>query len=153
MRCPSCDSTSVKALPMVYASGTSTSRSSTTWITSKGRLGGSSRSGTRQSKLAEAASPPVGPSLVLGFIGMSLVVLLSWVAISKLIPSVTRAIPGQQQAAAFQKVAPLAYLVMPIVIFLIWIIRHRRKRRRFVTSRAVWESSWLCTRCGAVWMP
>jgi hypothetical protein len=153
MRCPSCDSTGVKALPMVYASGTSTSRSSTTWITSKGRLGGSTRSGTRQSKLAEAASPPVGPSLVLGFIGMALLVLFSWLAISKLIPLIIRAIPSPQQAASFQKLAPLAYLAVPAVIFLIWVVRHRRKKRWYAVRRTAWESSWLCTKCGAVWMP
>jgi hypothetical protein len=94
----------------------------------------------------------MGPSLVLGFIGMILVVLLAWVAILKLIPPVTSVLPHPQQAA-FQKFAPLAYLVVPLVIFLVWVMRHRGKKKRYNANRVVWENSWLCTKCGTVWMP
>ena len=127
-RCPHCDSTNTKTLPMIYASGSSTSRSSSIWITSKGRIGTRAGSGSRQTRLA-AAAPPRKPSLILGFIGMVLVVIISWIVIANLIPPVAHAIPNPRQAAAFQKFSPLLMLAVPVLIFLIWVIRHRMKKK------------------------
>lgn len=151
-RCPQCDSTNTKMLPMIYGSGTSTSKSSSIWITSKGRLGSSSRSGSRQTKLAAAAAPPRAPSVVLGFIGMVLVVILSWIVISNLIPVIARLIPNAQQASAFQKFSPLLLIVAPIIIFFGWMIRHRKKKKNYLPHLAVWEQTWACLKCGATWL-
>lgn len=151
-RCPQCDSTSTKTFPMVYASGTSTSKSSSFWVTSKGRIGSRSGRGTRQSKLAEATSPPRRPSVVLGFIGM---VLVEWILLSiasRLLPSIIRLIPNPRQALLVQKLSPLIILGLGVLIFLIWVVRHRMKKRRFLRNALVWERTWLCQRCGATWI-
>ena len=152
MNCPSCGSTNTKRLSLVYASGTSTSRSSSFWITSKGRLGTRSGRGTRQSKLAEAASPPRGPSLILGFIGMVIVACALGYILSALIPVIVANIPSPQQAAAFRRYSPLIIPTATLVVFLIWVVRHRMKRRRYARRIAAWELSWLCQKCGSMWV-
>lgn len=151
-RCPHCDSTNTKTLSMIYGSGSSTSRSSSIWITSKGRIGTRAGSGSRQTRLAAAAAPPRKPSLILGFIGMVLVVIISWIAIANLIPPVARAIPNPQQAAAFQKFSPLLMLIFPVLIFFIWVIRHRMKKKRYLPRLAAWNETWACLKCGATWI-
>ena len=151
-RCPQCDSTNTKTLPMIYGAGTSTSKSSSIWITSKGRLGSSARSGSRQSKLAASASPPRAPSVVLGFIGMVLVVVLSWIVINNFIPVTARLMPSAQQAASFQKFAPVSFLIAPILIFFGWVFRHRRKKRNYLPRLAEWEQTWACLKCGTTWL-
>ena len=151
-RCPHCDSTNTKTLPMIYGSGSSTSRSSSIWITSKGRIGTRMSGGSRQTRLASAAAPPRKPSLVLGFIGMILIVIIAWVIIANLLPAITRAIPNPQQAAAFQKFSPLLMLVAPVLIFFIWVIRHRMKKKRYLPRLAAWQQTWACLGCGTTWI-
>lgn len=151
-RCPRCDSTSTKTLPMIYASGSSNSRSSSFWITSKGRIGTRAGRGSRQTRLAAAAAPPRKPSLILGFIGMILVVIISWIVVANLIPPITHAIHNPRQAAAFQKFSPLLMLALPILIFFIWVIRHRLKKRRYLPRLTAWNETWACLKCGATWI-
>jgi hypothetical protein len=137
---------------MIYASGSSTSRSSSIWITSKGRIGTRAGSGSRQTRLAAAAAPPRKPSLILGFIGMVLVVIISWIVVANLIPPIAHAIPNPRQAATFQKFSPLLMLALPILIFFIWVIRHRMKKKRYLPRLAAWNETWACLKCGATWI-
>jgi len=146
-RCPHCRSTSTKTLPMIYGSGSSTS--SSTWVTSRGRVG--SRSGSRQTRLATAAAPPRAPSIILGFLGMLLVVIIVWVVMANLVAPVARLIPDAHQAAVFQKFSPLLMLTIPVIIFLVWILRHRKKKGRYLPLMAAWEQTWMCQKCGTTW--
>jgi hypothetical protein len=146
-RCPHCSSTSTKTLPMIYGAGSSTS--SSIWVTSRGRLG--SRSGSRQTRLASAASPPRAPSAVLGFIGMMLVVVIVWIILANLIAPIARLIPDPNLATLFQKFSPLLMLALPAIIFLGWVLRHRAKKRRYLPRMAAWEQTWMCQKCGATW--
>jgi hypothetical protein len=112
-RCPHCNSTSTKTLPMIYGSGSRTS--SSLWVTSRERIG--SRGSSSQTRLAAAASPPRAPSIVLGFIGMLIVSVIAWILLANLIAPVARLIPNARQAAAFQTLAPLFVLGLVVVIF------------------------------------
>lgn len=146
-RCPHCNSTSTKTLPMIYGSGSSTS--SSIWVTSRGRVG--SRSGSRQTRLAAVAAPPRSPSVVLGFVGMILVVVVTWLVLANLIAPIARLIPDARQAATFQRLSPLLMLTIPVFVFFVWILRHRAKKRRHVPRLAAWEQTWMCQKCGATW--
>lgn len=147
-RCPHCNSTSTKTLPMIYGSGSRTS--SSLWVTSRGRIG--SRGGSSQTRLAAAASPPRAPSIVLGFIGMLIVSVIVWILLANLIAPVARLIPNARQAAAFQTLAPLFMLGVAVVIFFGWLIRHRGKKKRYLPRLASWQQTWMCQKCGATWM-
>ena len=146
-RCPHCNSTSTKTLPMIYGSGSSTS--SSMWVTSRGRVG--SRSGSRQTRLAASAAPPRAPSVILGFIGMLIVSGIVWIVLANLIAPVAKLIPNATQAAAFQKLAPVLMLGVIVVIFFGWIIRHRGKKKRYMPRLAAWEQTWMCQKCGSTW--
>jgi ABC-type xylose transport system permease subunit len=146
-RCPHCNSTSTKTLPMIYGSGSSTS--SSMWVTSRGRVG--SRSGSRQTRLAASAAPPRAPSIVLGLVGMLIVSGIVWIVLANLIGPLAKLIPNATQAAAFSKLAPLLMLCVMVVIFFGWIVRHRGKRRRYLPRLAAWEQTWMCQKCGATW--
>jgi ABC-type xylose transport system permease subunit len=147
-RCPHCNSTSTKTLPMIYSSGSSTS--SSMWVTSRGRVG--SRSGSRQTRLAAAAAPPRAPSIVLGFIGMLIVSGIVWIVLANLIAPVARLIPNARQASLFQTLSPLFMLGVVVIIFFGWIIRHRAKKKRYIPRRATWEQTWMCQKCGTTWV-
>jgi hypothetical protein len=146
-RCPSCNSSSTKTLPMIYGSGSSTS--SSFWITSRGRVG--SRGGSRQTRLAAAVAPPRAPSVVLGFIGMLIVSAIVWIVLANLVAPASKLIPNARQAALFQTFAPLFMLGVVVVIFLGWIVRHRSKKKRYLPRLAAWERTWMCQKCGTTW--
>jgi ABC-type xylose transport system permease subunit len=133
---------------MIYGSGSSTS--SSMWVTSRGRVG--SRSGSRQTRLAAAAAPPRAPSIILGFIGMLIVSGVVCIVFANLIAPVARLIPNSRQATAFQTLAPLLMLGVVVIIFFGWLIRHRKKKKRFLPKLATWEQTWMCQKCGATWM-
>lgn len=147
-RCPHCNSTSTKTLPMIYGSGSSTS--SSIWITSRGRLG--SRSGSHQTRLAQAAAPPRAPSVILGLIGMLIVSGIVWIVLANLIAPVAKLIPDSRQASTFTTLAPLLMLGVMVIIFFGWTFRHRSKKKRYLPKLASWEQTWMCQKCGATWM-
>lgn len=147
-RCPHCNSTSTKTLPMIYGSGSRTS--SSLWVTSRGRIG--SRGGSSQTRLAAAASAPRATSVVLGFLGMLLLSGIVWFLLANLIALVVRFIPSPRQAEAFQKLSPLIMLSVLVVIFFGWVIRHRTKKKRYLARLATWEQTWMCQKCGTTWM-
>jgi ABC-type xylose transport system permease subunit len=147
-RCPHCNSTSAKTLPMIYGSGSSTS--SSMWVTSRGRIG--SRSGSRQTRLATVAAPPRAPSIVLGFIGMLIVSGIVWIVLANLITPIARLIPNLRQASLFQALSPVFILGVVFIILLAWILRHRAKKRRYLPRLATWEQTWMCQKCGTTWM-
>jgi len=147
-RCPSCNSSSTKTLPMIYGSGSSTS--SSIWVTSRGRVG--TRGGSRQTRLAAAAAPPRAPSLVLGFHGMLAVSAVVWILLANLIAPIAHAIPNTKQASLFQTVAPPLMLGVIVIIFLGWVLRHRAKKKRYLPRFAAWEQTWMCQKCGTTWM-
>jgi ABC-type xylose transport system permease subunit len=146
-RCPSCNSTSTKTLPMIYGSGSSTS--SSIWVTSRGRVG--TRGGSRQTRLAASAAPPRAPSIILGFLGMLTVSGIVWIVLANLIAPVAKLIPNAKQGSLFQTMSPLLLLAVVVVIFFIWVLRHRAKKKRYLPRLAAWEQTWMCQKCGTTW--
>jgi len=88
---------------------------------------------------------------LLGCIGTLAVSGIVWIVLANLIAPVAKLIPNTTQAAAFEKLAPVAMLGVIVVIFFSWIIRHRGKKKRYLPRLAAWEQTWMCQKCGATW--
>lgn len=150
MRCPRCDSTNAKTLPMIYGSGSSKLRLSSIWITGKGRVATRFTGGSRQTRTAEAAAPPRAPSVILGFFGMVFLAVIACVVIAKVITSTSISAVDREQMAAL---TPYAMFSASIVIFFTWVFRHRGKKKQYLRRLGSWEQAWCCLRCGNTWIP
>lgn len=150
-RCPHCDSTNTKTLPMIYGAGSSTSKRSSFWLTSKGRIGTSSGRGSRQTKLAEAAAPPRSPSLLLGCLGMFLVFILFIFAIGMFGGAIERSLPKGQPLETWLKLKPLIPLSVGVLILVVGLIRYAAKKKRHAPLLTQWQNTWACLKCGATW--
>lgn len=147
-RCPHCGSTNTKTFPMIYGAGSTISKRSSFWITSKWRIGASSVRSSKQSNLAKAAAPPRPPSLLLGCLGMFLIFILLIFAIGIVGGAVERSLPKGQPLETWLRLKPLIPLSVGALILAIGLIRYWAKRKRHAPRLAEWQSTWACMKCG-----
>jgi len=140
-----------KTLPMIYGAGSSTSKSSSFWITSKGRIGAGSGRGSRQSHLAKAAAPPRPPSFLLGCIGMFLVFILFILAIGMAGGAVERSLPKGPPLETWLRLKPFIPISLGALILIVGLIRYWAKRKRHAPRLAEWQRTWACLKCGTTW--
>src|SRR6266849_9278069 len=145
MNCPSCGSTKMKTLPVVYGTGTTSRR-----YTSFSRRSVRSGSGTRQTKLAAAASPPGAPSLLLNLAAMFVVFLIANFGVGKIAPFAVSSLHGQA-LQVWSRVNPFLSLALAGILFVIGLLLYSSKRKKHAARMADWENTWMCLQCGGLW--
>ena len=149
--CPTCGSENTQRLSTVYMSGVSRFSAVTSgfgWA--GGPAGGSGRTeGTSQTQLSLFTSPPTKRSYwpCVGLIAVS--PLLSALAAEGI-----RRISGRAQLTfRFEDLATGSFFVLAVVAFLLLMKAFRYNRRTLPMLLLRWNMSFICSRCGQVFIP
>jgi hypothetical protein len=135
----------MKTLPVVYGTGTSSRR-----YTSFSRHSVRSGSGTRQTKLAAAASPPRAPSLLLNLALVFIVFLIINAAVRKITPFAVSSLHGQA-LQIWSLINPFLSLALAGVLLVVGLLIYSSKRKTHAVRMTDWENTWMCLQCGGHW--